>query len=92
MITVFDEDGKLVAAQNSRAAIDLKPQGFRDVMLGGLRVQQQIEVPTKSASMRLGVEEVANSHIGTLEIPLPVKAPPNSANVSRASLPPIEPD
>jgi len=92
MIAVFDGEGRLVAAQSSQAAVDLKPQEFRDVLLGGLRVQQQIEVPTESAAMRLGVEEVANSHIGTLEISLPVKVPPNSAGISQNVLPPIEPD
>jgi hypothetical protein len=55
-------------------------------------VHQEIDVPVKSITMRLGVEDAANSHLGTLEIPLPVKAPPETAAARRNSLPPIEPD
>jgi len=92
MITVFDEDGHLVASQNSQTVMNLEPEGFRDIILGGLRLHQEIDVPKNSAAMRLGVEEVANSHIGTMEIPLPVPAPPDMPIAERRTLPPIEPD
>ena len=47
-------------------------------------------MPAKSAVMRLGVVDEANSHIGTIEIPLPVKAPPDAPQVVRRSMPPVE--
>ena len=92
MVTAFDDDGNMVASEVSQMTADLKPETVRDVMLGGLRVHQEIDVPVKSITMRLGVEDAANSHLGTLEIPLPVKAPPETAAARRNSLPPIEPD
>jgi VWFA-related protein len=92
MITAFDDDGNMVASQVSQLTADLKPETVRDVTLGGLRLHQEIDVPVKSTTMRLGVEDTANSHLGTLEIPLPVKAPPETAAARRNSLPPIEPD
>ena len=92
MATAFDEEGALVASQISQVAADLKPETFRDIQLGGVRVHQEIDVPLKSIALRLGVEDVADSHIGTLEIPLPVKAPPDAPAVARRSLPPVERD
>ena len=92
MATAFDEEGALVASQISQVAADLKPETFRDIQLGGVRVHQEIDVPVKSVALRLGVEDVADSHIGTLEIPLPVKAPPDAPAVARRSLPPVERD
>ena len=92
MITAFNEDGKLTASQISQMAADIKPEVFQDILLGGVRVHQEIDVPAKSAVMRLGVEDEANSHIGTIEIPLPVKAPPDAPQVVRRSMPPVERD
>ena len=92
MATAFDGEGALVASQISQVAADLKPETFRDIQLGGVRVHQEIDVPVKSVALRLGVEDVADSHIGTLEIPLPVKAPPDAPAVARRSLPPVERD
>lgn len=92
MATAFDEEGALVASQISQVAADLKPETFRDIQLGGVRVHQEIDVPLKSVALRLGVEDVADSHIGTLEIPLPVQAPPDAPAVARRSMPPVERD
>ncbi len=92
MATAFDEEGALVASQISQVSADLKPETFRDIQLGGVRVHQEIDVPIKSVALRLGVEDVADSHIGTLEIPLPLKAPPEAQAVARRSMPPVERD
>jgi hypothetical protein len=92
MITAFNEEGKLAASQISQMAADIKPEVFQDILLSGVRVHQEIDVPAKSAVMRLGVEDEANSHIGTIEIPLPVKAPPDAPQVVRRSMPPVERD
>jgi len=93
MITAFDDDGNLVASQVSQMIADLKLETVRDVLAGGLRLHQEIDVPVKSIAMRLGVEDTANSHLGTLEIPLLVKPPPDvPMAAARKSLPPVEPD
>jgi len=61
-------------------------------MAGGMRVHQEIEVPVKSVSMRIGVEDATNSHIGTLEINLPVPPPSGGVEGTRRPLPAVEPD
>ncbi len=91
MVTAFDDDGKLLASQVAQTSSDLKPEALKEVMAGGLRMHQEIEVPVKCVSMRIGVEDVSNGHIGTLEIPLPVPAPPEVHEAGRR-LPPVEPD
>ena len=65
---------------------------MRDVVLGGVRLHQEIDVPVNSTTMRLGVEDIANSHVGTLEIPLPLKAPPDAPIATHRSVPAMEPD
>jgi len=90
MVTTFDEKGKLMASQVAHTVSNLKPEALQDVMAGGLRMHQEMDVPVKCVTMRLGVEDVSNGHIGTLEIRLPV--PPEVHEAARRSLPPVEPD
>ena len=92
MVTAFDPDGNLLASQVAQTVSDLKPEAFKEVIAGGLRMHQEIEVPTKCTLMRVGVEDVSNGHIGTLEVPLPVPPPPEVKQAARRSLPPVEPD
>jgi VWFA-related protein len=92
MVTTFDEEGKLMASQAAHTVSNLKPEALQDVMAGGLRMHQEMDVPVKCVTMRLGVEDVSNGHIGTLEIRLPVPAPPEAHEAARRPLPPVEPD
>jgi VWFA-related protein len=92
MVTTFDEEGKLMASQVAQTESNLKPEALQDLRAGGLRMHQEIDVPVKCVTMRLGVEDVSNGHIGTLEIRLPVPAPPEVLDAARRSLPPLEPD
>ena len=92
MVTAFDKEGELTASELSQSVADLKPEVLQDIMAGGMRVHQEIEVPVKSVSMRIGVEDATNSHIGTLEINLPVPPPPGGVEGTRRPLPAVEPD
>ena len=92
MVTAFDKEGELTASEVSQSVADLKPEVLQDIMAGGMRVHQEIEVPVKSVSMRIGVEDATNSHIGTLEVPLPVPPPPGGSEGTRRPLPAVEPD
>jgi VWFA-related protein len=92
MVTAFDGEGKQVASQLSQTVADLKPGVMRDIMAGGVRVHQEIDVPVNGTAMRLGVEDLSNSHVGTMEIRLPVTAPPEGQESGRKSMPPVEPD
>jgi hypothetical protein len=92
MVTAFDEGGTLLASQIARTKADFNPDAMKDVVAGGVRMHQEIEVPVKSTTLRLGVEDLSNGHIGTIEIPLPVPPPPETQAGARRSLPPVEPD
>ncbi len=92
MVTAFDGEGKQVASQLSEMSADLKPEAMKDIQAGGVRIHQEINVPVNGAVMRLGVEDLSNSHIGTMEIGLPVPAPPEGLESTRRALPPVEPD
>jgi hypothetical protein len=92
MVMAFDGQGKQVASQLSQTVADIKPEQMKDLMAGGVRLHQEVDVPVSGAAMRLGVEDVSNSHVGTIEIQLPVPAPPQGPESARKSLPPVEPD
>lgn len=92
MVMAFDHEGKQVASQLSQTVADIKPEQMKDLMAGGVRLHQEIDVPVNGTAMRLGVEDVSNSHVGTLEIKLPVPAPTESQESARRTLPPVEPD
>lgn len=92
MVMAFDGQGKQVASQLSQTVADIKPEQLKDLMAGGVRLHQEVDVPVSGAALRLGVEDVSNSHVGTIEIKLPVPAPPQGPESTRKSLPPVEPD
>ena len=92
MVTAFNDDGRLMASLASTVVADLKPANYKDVMLGGFRLHQELDVPVDAVAIRLGVEDEMTNHIGTLEIPLPVPIPPDVPKVAARSLPEIEPD
>jgi VWFA-related protein len=91
MVTAFNDDGRLVASMESTTTSDLKPANYKDVMTGGFRLHQELDVPTEAVTLRLGIEDATSSRVGTLEINLPVPVPPEEPKVAR-TLPPIEPD
>jgi len=75
-----------------RVKSDLKPDEFQDVMTGGFRLHQQVDVPFAAASLRLGVQDAITGRLGTLETHLPIKAPPGMEQSRTQKLPEIEPD
>ena len=92
LVTAFDGEGQQVASQLSQTVADIKPEQMKDLMAGGVRLHQEIDVPVNGTVMRLGVEDASNSHVGTMEIRLPVPAPPEGLVGERRALPPVEPD
>jgi len=92
MITAFSDDDRLLASLVSTATSDLKPANYKDVMTEGFRLHQELDIPVDAVSLRLGVEDASSSHVGTLEIPLPVPVPPDTPQVATRTMPPIEPD
>ena len=92
MVKSFDENGTLRTSIVSRATSELKPEDYQEMQVGGLRLRQQVDVPVQAASMRLGVEDALTGYMGTVEISLPVKAPPGVEQSLAQMMPEIEPD
>ena len=73
---VYDADGIILnsivqmASDPASAAEQSQPQHT------GYHVLQSFDVPTKAASIRVGVRDVASDHIGTLEVELPLAPEP----------------
>jgi VWFA-related protein len=92
MVTSFDDDGTVRSSIASRATSNLKPESYREVTTGGLRLHQEADVPVQAASLRMGVQDALSGRMGTIEIPLPVKTFPGVEQRARNSMPEIEPD
>jgi len=92
MVTSFDDDGTLRTNMVSRTATNLKPESYQEVAAGGLRLHQEVDVPIKAATLRIGVQDALSGRMGTIEIALPVKAVPGVEYGLLHSMPEIEPD
>ncbi|HEX4487738.1 MAG TPA: VWA domain-containing protein [Terriglobales bacterium] len=92
MISSFDDEGRQLSGVAVGWTSDLKPAEYKDVMTGGVRIHQEVDIPVASTSLRLGIEDDATSRLGTLELPLPVAAPLDMPRMAKHSLPEIEPD
>jgi VWFA-related protein len=92
MLAAYDADGHQLAGLSSLWAANLKPGAYKDVLTGGVRIEQQLDVPIQAVSLRLGVADQSTSYLGTLELPLPVPVPTDLPRVVKHSLPEIEPD
>jgi len=92
MVASFDADGTVRTSIGSQVNGDLKPDPYQDVITGGFRLRQEVDVPVAAAWLRLGVQDAISGRLGTIEIPLPVKAPPGVEQSRSQRLPEIEPD
>jgi hypothetical protein len=92
MVASFDPDGSARSSIASHVKGDLNPETYRDVVTGGFRLHQEVNVPVAAATLRMGVQDAISGRIGTVEIPLPVKAPPRVEQSRSQRMPEIEPD
>lgn len=92
MASAFSDDGSNMARTAVQTTSNLKPEVYRDVLVGGLRMHQEVDVPVSASSLRLGVMDEIARYLGTLDVPLPIKAPAAEMASSTRKLPPIEPD
>jgi hypothetical protein len=91
MVTSFDHEGQMLTGLTNLGTSDLEPASYKRVIAGDFGIHLEADVPAEAASLRLGVQDQMNNHLGTIEIPLPVPPAHDSRRV-RASLPEIEPD
>ena len=86
MISSFDDEGRQLSGVVVVWTSDLKPDEYKDVMTGGVRIHQEVDVPATSTSLRIGVEDDATGRLGTLELPLPVPAPADVPRIAKRAL------
>ena len=91
-VASYSDDGRRLNSISGLWSKDLNTTELRDASIGGLRMHEEVDVPTPAASLRLGVEDQVNKHLGTIELPLPVPAPPDVPKRTKHSLPEVEPD
>jgi hypothetical protein len=91
-VSPASDDGRQVSGVVSVWTSDLKPADYKEVLTGGLRIHQEVDIPVAATSMRMGIEDQKSSRLGTLELPLPVPPPTDLPRIARHSLPEIEPD
>jgi len=91
-MAAYDKDGQQLTGLSSAWAASLKPAAYKDVLNGGVRIEQALDVPVQAASLRLGIADPTSNFMGTLELPLPVPVPADVPRIVKHSLPEIEPD
>jgi hypothetical protein len=91
-MAAYDKDGQQLTGLSSVWAASLKPAAYKDVLNGGVRIEQALDVPVQAASLRLGIADPTSNFMGTLELPLPVPVPADVPRIVKHSLPEIEPD
>jgi VWFA-related protein len=73
---VYDNEGRLLNGDVEEASsADPKPYDAQ-TKFTYFRVQQKIDVPVNSVSLRLGVRDLSTDRMGTMEIPLPLAPEP----------------
>jgi len=92
VIATFDEDGRHLSGVSLAWTSDLKPADYKDVISGGVRIHQEVDLPAKAVSLLLAINDATSNHLGTIELPLPVASPPDTPRAVKHSLPEIEPD
>jgi VWFA-related protein len=92
MIASFDHEGRPLAGVSNIGTSDLQPDVYKDVLSGGVRVHQEVDVPIAATSLRIGIQDQLSNYVGTIDISLPVPAPPDVPRRVKHQLPEIEPD
>jgi len=70
----FDSDSRMLNGIVNDATGDASNK--EQTKSGVFRVEQEIEVPTKAAWIRIGVRDKHSNRVGTLEVPLPLAPEP----------------
>jgi VWFA-related protein len=92
MVASFDHDGTPRTSLVSQAKSEFKPESYRDVETGGVRLHEEVDIPVTAAFLRMGIQDGLSGRMGTIEIPLPVRAVPGVEQSLLRSMPEIEPD
>jgi VWFA-related protein len=78
----FDADSRMLNGIVNDATGDVSNK--EQSKTGVFRVEQEIEVPTKAAWIRIGVRDKHSNRVGTLEVPLPLAPEPPGPSTASA--------
>jgi VWFA-related protein len=68
---VYTGDGQVVNDLQRKAAFDLTPDKYHEILVSGLHLKQQIAIPVKgNFFLRLGIHDENGDQVGALEIPI----------------------
>ncbi len=71
MAIVYTTDGQMVNTIEQRASLDVSPDQYREMLVSGLRIKEQVAVPVKgNFFLRLGVHDETGDQVGALEVPV----------------------
>lgn len=67
----FNPQGQLVTGTRVALQDVIRPDRWELMQQGGYHIPLNLLIPTTATSLRLGIRDTANNHLGTLELPLP---------------------
>jgi hypothetical protein len=73
---VYDDEGRLLNGDVEEATSEKPAPSDSAAKATYFRVQQKINVPANSVSLRLAVRDASTDRMGTMEIPLPLAPEP----------------
>lgn len=70
-VNVYSHDGKLLNSSTMAAKPALPPHVYESMRNSGLKLRQQVDVPVSGdAVLRIGLHDLANDHLGAIEVPV----------------------
>ena len=92
MYTSFADEGRMLTGMSTVAKSDLQPDVHKRIINGTIGFQEELDIPVEATSIRVGVQDQMSTHLGTVDVPLPVPPDPNTPRIAKNKLPEIEPD
>ncbi len=71
-VMAFDDDGNTIDGVHTKIQDVIKPERYADMQAEGYQFLQRVALPTRAASMRIGVRDVTTGKIGSMELRLPL--------------------
>ncbi len=83
----YDDDGLSLNGERTTVEDVIEPERYAFMLDSGYHMLQSVMVPVSARSLRLGVRDVSDHRMGSMEIPLPIA--PDTATVPNAPQGPV---
>jgi len=74
LFAAYDVEGNLLCRAKSTASDTYPPEQAAQARSGMYRARQMLDIPANTAWLRVGVRDPVAARVGSLEIPLPLRA------------------